>query len=502
MPKTPNHDEAIPRVIRPLGDNEGYQSALHQLRMYCSNIVTCRYVIPDTVSSLSSELEVLFEGAIAKAVLSHPALQVGLVGEASKKPVWVELHTINLRRHVEWHDADLSGDYGALYGKVLQAQLDTRFPNLDTQPGWRVAILKHRSERCMDVMFTWNHANADGMSGRIFHEDLLHNLNSTHSHDQSPAVEDYQFETTATAETFPPPQEEVAKFPITLKYTAVMMWKEFMPLKAHQARAHATWAPIRTLPYRTHLHTISIGNDILQLVLSACRKHGTTLTGLVHALTVVSLAHRLPEKDAAAFTGLTPISTRPFLPCSPEGYPWLVPNRTVANYVSQTSHEFNASLVASVRRAARSWPDWGSDLMDLIWSTAAQVRREIKQELDSGMEDIIVGLMRLVRDWRAHQKQQVKKPRTAGWLVTNLGVIDGGHELTDAAGHEMDWRIDRAEFQLSAEVPGAFFHICPVAVKGRELTIDISWQDGIVDASLGERLASDIQSIVTHVASL
>jgi hypothetical protein len=66
----------------------------------------------------------------------------------------------------------------------------------------------------------------------------------------------------------------------------------------------------------------------------------------------------------------------------------------------------------------------------------------------------------------------------------------------------MDWRIDRAEFQLSAEVPGAFFHICPVAVKDRELTIDISWQDGIVDASLGERLASDIQSIVTHVASL
>ncbi|KAI8648380.1 hypothetical protein NCS56_01522500 [Fusarium sp. Ph1] len=379
MPKTPNPDEAIPRVIRPLGDNEGYQSALYQLRMYCSNIVTCRYVIPDTVSSLSSELEVLFEGAIAKAVPLHPALQVGLVGEASKKPVWAELHRINLRRHVEWHDADLSGDYGALHGKVLQAQLDTRFPNLDTQPGWRVAILKYRAERCMDVMFTWNHANADGMSGRIFHEDLLHNLNLTRSHDQSPA-------------------EEVAKFPITLKYPTVMMWEEFMPLKGHQARTYATWAPIRTLPYRTHLRTISIGNDILQLVLSAGRKHGTTLTGLVHALTVVSLAHRLPEKDAAAFTGLTPISTRPFLPCRPEGYPWLVPNRTVANYVSQTSHEFNASLVASVRRATRCWPDWGSDLMDLIWSTAAQVRREIKQQLDSGLENSIVGLMRLVRD--------------------------------------------------------------------------------------------------------
>lgn len=198
-------------------------------------------------------------------------------------------------------------------------------------------------------------------------------------------------------------------------------------------------------------------------------------------------------------------------------------DQTIGNFVSRQIHKFDESLVKKIRNlAAKSrestTPSEGNcepnlqelagtkALRDVLWAVAARVRGEIQQRLDLGLKNDIVGLMGLVRDWRSQLKQEIKKPRAVAWNVTNLGVMDGklgGAEIVQAQDSSNDnmpngvsdpkgWSVSRAVFSLSADVTEAFIHISPMAVKGGDLTIEVSWQRGLIDDSICERLAAGV----------
>ncbi|KAI3390520.1 hypothetical protein diail_9287, partial [Diaporthe ilicicola] len=64
--------------------------------------------------------------------------------------------------------------------------------------------------------------------------------------------------------------------------------------------------------------------------------------------------------------------------------------------------------------------------MEVVWSVSARVRREIEERLDLGIRNDLLGIMKLVSDWRTQQRGEAKKARYLSWLITNLGVIDRG----------------------------------------------------------------------------
>ncbi|KAH7139625.1 alcohol acetyltransferase-domain-containing protein [Dactylonectria estremocensis] len=496
----------MPR-LRRLGDIEMYQSGLHNVRHYCGTAVNCRYVLPSLLAGFEMHKQVvqLFNRAVAQTVIQFPMLQVGLAGEKSRKPSWVHLPTIDLMHHIEWLVLSDSCNYDQEFQLNLQYHLDTEFDHLETRPGWRLSMMRTETSNFVDVMFVWNHANCDGMSAKIFHQTLLQSLNGPDS-SASFLPDSTAISTAVSAQRFPPPQEKLARYAITMGYALSEVWHTFGPSPLSPKNlAHATWAPIHLDPYKTQHHAISIEHDVLAQILAACRHRGTTLTGLVHGIVLVSLASYLPKETATAFSSATAMDQRRFMGEKERDpkYSWLNPHQSVQNCVSSIYHTFDSHLVDGIRAVARvnNWkPQPVPELEEDIWSAAGAIREDIEHRLDIGLTNSVVGLMKLVRDWQGYHRGHEHKPRELSWIVTNLGVLDGKPSLDTTSTEKGDgWAVDEAKFALSAHVAGPFLQISAISVKGGNLSIHVAWQDSADGNRIGEQVAKDMEAWLRYL---
>ncbi|KAI1099804.1 hypothetical protein F4804DRAFT_68660 [Jackrogersella minutella] len=513
------------KVIRPLGYLERFQAAMQWLGFYCSSMVTCRYALPATLSATldqdpdaQAKLQQMVESAIAKILLDHPFLRVGVRAEYTRKPTFVELENVDLARHIEWRRFDGTADYEAEVLALIRAQLGVKVPQPADAPSWRIHALRTEGGGFLDVMFEWGHSQTDGMSAKIFHEELLRNLNG------GPAVEELKGRVLAIPSSkrrdLLPPLDALVRFPVSPGYAVATLWEQLhLPGFTLDSKADlsAAWAPIRTLPYVARYRHFSIDNGALQNILAACRKHNTTLTGLIHALAHVSLATRLSAAQAPGFLSSTVVNLRPLM-CAPETKTKVLkavdedPNRMMGNLLTSVDHEFSVDWVAKVRAAgtpqgARSGGEEGQEsksgsdnkkrivgLKPLIWEAATSVRAVLQKRLDSGTRDDLMGLMRFIPDFRAMLRDWAKEPRRHTVAVTNLGVIDGAPSENKSVNADGKWNIERAVFSISPEAHGAVLTFCPMAVKGGDLYMSCDWQDCAVDATLAEGVVADLES--------
>ncbi|KAJ4324578.1 Alcohol acetyltransferase [Fusarium piperis] len=485
---------AKPRVLRKLGHFERFQTSLMTMELACGTVVTSLYRIPQHLRGSHDKLVDALEVAVADTVRKHHLLQVGVIGENTKRPSWIQLGEINLKDQIVWETVDPNDEYEAKLNETTLRELDTKLGNFATRPGWRLLVLELEGQNLLEVMFIWNHMCTDGNGGKIFHETLLQSLNTPNL----PPLDNHVFKTTTTAENMLPPQNVIAKYKITPGYAATTVWQELKPPMLESKSAYVSWADIKRTPRKTQIRSFNIDNESTQKILSACRSHKTTLTGLVHGAAFMSLAHQLPEDKIASIKSETPLNLRRFIKPNPKAFSGLEPKQLIANYVTMMDHVFKKSFVQEVRQKSRSVADDErfSALEEQMWSAAVFIRGEIKDKLDLGLKNDAVGLMGVVSDFRRFQKDGLKKPRTASWLVTNVGVIDGQSD----GGEASLWTIERSKFSLSAAVSGCIFNIAVVSVKGKKLCIDLTWQDGIIDAGIADQLIADLEKWLHHVA--
>jgi hypothetical protein len=462
--------------------------------------VTCRYAIPTQVSANTAitSLEDIFERAIAHTVLEHPLLQVGMIDEDSKKPSWVRLDSISLRDHVEWMTVADNEDYDGILRGILENRHSIPFANQESKPPWRLVVLKTTNLAFLEIVFTWNHAVGDGKAGKFFHETLLEKLNTVSDGNSTVTLKDHVFEIPVVS-AFTPALEHLLKFPLSPGFLVSEGWKAVRPpFLTFPSRYSATWAPIRLEPYKTRLSLIEIEHDKLQSVLGLCRSHKTTLTGLISALSVVSLATRLSEEQASEFQVGTPICLRRFIPPSPPGFPGLQPNQTVGNFIAYWPYVYDGPAVAKVRQqvaAIKKDANSARDAEATLWSIAKEFREALSQKLESRTKNDDLGLTKLVGDWRPFFADELKKPRKMSSEVSNLGELDGANDQVDEKdGPEQGWTIERALFSQSAVVLGPAICISTITVKNKMLTVVCSWQDGIVDDGLAEGFSSDLRT--------
>ncbi len=500
---------------------------MHTLGQYYGTLIACRYTIPPALASPDSHDELIefFEFALARAVLEHPVLQVGLVGANPRKPAWTRLETVNFRNHITWQTAEDSTAFNTQRRIALQLHLDTEFTKLETQPGWRITVLRQEGVGFLEVIFSWNHANSDGMGAKVFHQTLLRYLNKIESDEALPGFKDRVLRLPTTIDRFPPTQHQLVKFTLTPEFVLKTGLRELVsPALAPKRSAQAAWAPILSSPYKTQLRWFSVDQECLARILLACRRHSTTITALLHVLCLASLASQLGEREARAFEAGTALTMRRFLPSRPPSHPWFEPDRAVGNLVSAMSHRFAPDLVARVRSCIVAPGDGDRDgnddnllgaeaLETAVWAVASAVRGEIVARLEMGVRNDITGMMKFVGDWRAQMRATARRPRALTWVVTNLGVLDGAAAAREGggedvagddeqrAGEEGRWSIDQAQFALSAEVASAVFMVSPIAVKGKELVVSCSWQDCVVDAGLGERLTANLERWIKQIGS-
>lgn len=476
------------------------------LGYYYACAVTCRYKTPvHLLQSNTSTIEDIFEQSLARTILEHPLLQVGLANENSKKPYWVQLESIDLKNHVEWQTVANAEEAEHTLRDTLQAQHDRSFVNLDRQPLWRLVILKKADGDSLDATFVWNHTAADGMSGKIFHRHLLKNLNLVSSGQSNVELGNRVLKLSSPM-SLTPPLENVLKFSVSPGFLALEGWKALRPPFLASKSPHlANWAPIRPTPYGTQIQLLQIEDDVVQTLLQTCRRHEATLTGLLHSLVLLSFTKRLTPAQAAAFDTGTPIDLRRFITSSPPGRPELVPHETIGNIVTYFSHKFDVGVVANIRReleGGKSNSSKAENLENILWSAAAQFKKRIAEKLQAGTKNDTIGLLKLVGDWRSYLKSEIKKDRNISWEVSNLGVLEGRPQASDDhVNGEDGWEIDRAVFSQSATVVGPAFILSPISVKGKSLTITCAWQHDVVETALATGVASDLKTWLNDLGS-
>ncbi|KAK2134309.1 hypothetical protein NOF04DRAFT_1317678, partial [Fusarium oxysporum II5] len=215
-------------------------------------------------------------------------------------------------------------------------------------------------------------------------------------------------------------------------------------------------------------------------------------TGLLHALALVSLATRLPETKAQAFESGTPVCLRQFH--RPGSYKLDV-ERTAFNCITYWSYIFDQNVVAKVRKQVRNVkhkPESHMDLEATAWSAAQELRQGIFENLNSGTKNDIIGLVKLIRDWRSYLAG-LSKNRTHALEVSNLGVMEvkEGSEGEEAA-ERCGWEVDRAIFIQAAAISGPALTLSVVSVKGKALTMTCCWQVGVVEEDLARGFSEDI----------
>lgn len=508
--------------------SEKYQLAMYLLDQYRGTSVSGRYSIPTRLVDPGSQNELVrvVERAIFDAVLKHGILQVAIADADSKSPTWVQLESLDLRQHVTWRFNDSAVNFDSVLNEVIADEVDAKYSELDRRPGWRIVVIRPEQTEFIEIIFTWNHPHCDGMSGKIFHASLLEALNTaTRGNDTQESIRDASaVRLPDSPPKLPPPVEDICKLPLTLSYLLKTAWRGWGPTSLTARPTQAKWAPIpsRSSPFKTQVRAFTLEADALGNILFACRQHKTTLTGLLHALTLASLASRLGNEAAPAFAGGTKMDMRRHMRQSPPAYPWLQPDRTMGNYVTIMTHEFERDLVRRIRsllshRAGASTTSaavergekcaaLSTELGDLIWMAAARVRREIQRKLKLGLKNDMVGIMKFVGDWQQEMANAARRPRLHSWWITGIGVLDGtpkgdaSGSNSAPSGHDDAWTIRRAQFSLSTETTAAAINISPMSVMGERLCVAGSWQDCLLDVALGEGVMADLEAWLGQLA--
>lgn len=497
---------------------------MYLLDQYRGTVLTCRYEIPPRLASaeLRPQLEEAVKVAVVDTIMRHPMMQVGMKDATSKAPSWIQLQSLDLTQHIKWVYIEDHDDFEQIVRETFCAKIDERFPDFSIkQPGWWVTVIRQGDAPMMEVLLSWNSSQFDGAGAKVFHEDVIEMLNAGNEKSERAGLDGDILKLPRAPPLLPTPIERSRGLPVDPKYLAKVFWEDVRPRFLHRDSSLAAWCPIRSSPYKTQFRAFFTDQASLSAILALCRMNQTTITGLIHGLALIAFSSHLNSTGAPAFQSSTIMDHRRNLPPAPAGAPWARSDRTVANYVTQAFHKYGTKTVARIRSKlqadASKGGDLSADLQRELWAASAKSRQDIVRRLEAGLRNDLVGVFKYVTDWQKTMSDQAKKKRQFSWLVTNIGVLEGGNtparpdttatakqsqtESDNKSDDVQKWSISRAQFGLSAEIPAAAIEFSPVSVAGRGMCVSASWPDCAVDTVLGERIMADMERWLAQLAS-
>ncbi|KAG5965164.1 hypothetical protein E4U57_004409 [Claviceps arundinis] len=544
--------------------------------LYLSVVLSCRYtspvsalspsaeVTPSTPSSPSTPTSVsprptphitpsLLYAALKRLILAQPMLHVGILDQHTNAARFCHIPHLDLTHHVSFSTLHCNSEqeYDEAISALHAQHHDQRFLDVAQRPAWRIEVVEAQGDaaqafsregiRAQDVVFAYHHALLDGTSGRMFHEDLLRQLNRLLcEHDE--AAEHNDLSAAAALRSIPLPPAGLpalqALIPASLSpiFVVTSLWTELAPAMLCSRPPPPWHAALIDLarPYVTRTIPVSVPRGLLDRLLTACRSHGTSLTGLVHVLTLVSLTARLPAREAMLFCAATPISLRPYLPRD------LHLEDMLSVLVTTHLYDFAAPEITLLRSQLGALPSSSSSkaLTSLMWSLAHDLKTHLTTRTSTLPRNDLTALLRFVPDWFAYFRKKDGQPRRESWELSNIGVLDLSsgsgfgtgadtgsvsspqqkqqeqdddaaspspqqhappsprHQDNSATHNAPALTISRAYFTNGAMPVGPPFGLGLASVPGGPLTIGLSWQEGVVPASLMRGLADDLEGYV------
>lgn len=188
----------------------------------------------------------------------------------------MQLEPLNLRQHITWRFNDSQANLDSILQGVTADEVDATYYELHRYQGWRITVIHPQQADFVEIIFTWNHPHCDGISGKVFHANLLESLNAATGGEnaQNNIHDSSVVKLSNSPPRLPPPIEEICKLPLTLPYVLKTPWEEWDQTALTEKPTQSKWAPIPSLSssFKTQVRAFTLEADALEKVLLACHQ--------------------------------------------------------------------------------------------------------------------------------------------------------------------------------------------------------------------------------------
>ncbi|KAI9367067.1 alcohol acetyltransferase [Aspergillus egyptiacus] len=346
------------------------------------------------------------------------------------------------------------------------------------KPAWRVIVLQHLHDDAettsdqdmverLDVAFLAHHAIADGISGLAFHTSLAKNLPDISA--------------TTSAPTWPMTFKERLDAPPAVEECFDCLSCACSLCKPSAAVHQPAWAGAgvsaeSTASFKTLVRVVTIPAHRLSEILQSCKRHGVTLTGLLHALICTSLC-RIISEDYAGFRAVTPFSVRRHTK---------TPDEEIVNHISFLTSNVPRAQLTEIERCEPGSASETRSIIRLAESFSRDIATQVREFPHGGM----VTQLSRIPDLVSYCRDQSGKQRQYTYELSNLGPTSGVSPPTGSG-----LRLEKVLFTQCGMVAGPAMGFNCVSVRGGTLTISITWQRGVVEEPLVEQVARDLERI-------
>lgn len=426
--------------LTPLpGILERWSTVRHHLGFYNNVAITARYTSTHNLTQ-----ETLYT-ALTALISTYAPLGITLLNEDTPTPRYARLKKINLNEVVTF----ITLPAGQEIDTQLQEQHNLKFHNLGQLPLWRILVLGS------DIAFIYHHALGDGGTGKAFHGALLKALNSPID---APTPTPTPHVVTPPAIPLLPPLEELTELPLSYMFLLGKLWTRiWFPREP----AVTFWSGgVVRVPLRSLYRSVFFSAGTLDGVVAACRRERTTVTALLQVLAVRAVFGELPESETSVASAV-PVDLRRF----------------VEGVEGETMGVFVASVGVTHMRAEVEEGE--------VWEVARRWRGVLERRVRAGTGDTDTGLLKHLSDYEGYFRSMLGRRREGSVEVSNLGVFSGEGEG--------EWRVERMVFSQSAAVTGCAIELSVVSVKGGEMGVGVSVQEGVVEEELLERVVERLR---------
>lgn len=442
----------------------------------------------------------LFLPALKHCINELPILSTVILGADGEAPEYATPDTLDLDNHIDLLEPPTDLPEHEHVVRVVNQVCDATFSDLDRVPPWKIVVAPlsaaDTSGVRMLILLAYYHSHGDGRSALAFHKSFLQGLQFSDS-----------AESTARAVCKPPtsellpPIEKAGRLYVSWTYLLGPLLSVYLPASVSRAlgfRVPAAEQQGRVWTGKPHTYdgpgdfdtgveVLQIDHNCMKAVLSNCKAHKTTFTGLLNHLIARSLSELL---DADAFASQIVVDLRSHL--SAIG-----------------SDDMASAVTAYYETVPRSNLNSSPSITGDCWSKARKTSEGLVKTA-STLNDQPIGLLQYLSKFRPWTMGQVGKTREASFEISNLVVFDPWAGKEEQSRHQK-WQIESAIFVQPANVAGAAISFSIVTAKNGPLVMTASWQRGVLsledfgcdldESSFVAKVCSNVEASLRELAN-